>query len=240
MRVILHRTAQIWKKEEGFSLLLVFLLSALFVVPFLRQWFPGLSSVSLALFILLLVTGVLVVSESLLAVLATSLFAGAAISLEVVHRITGSDPFALWRIGFATATIGLFTVVTLLRVFSPGEVTTHRLVGAVAAYLLVGLTWSYAYEWVDTAIPGSFSVGASDPTDVYPPLLYFSFVTLSTVGYGDVTPVLPAARALSNLESLIGVLYPAVLIGRLLSLQGGGGAPPPPPADPPPQRGFEA
>ena len=93
---------------------------------------------------------------------------------------------------------------------------------------------------VDTVPPGSFSIGADQADDAYPPLLYFSFVTLSTVGYGDVTPVLPAARALSNLESLIGVLYPAVLIGRLLSLQGGGGAPSPPPAAPPPQRGLDA
>lgn len=234
MRGLLDKGAVIWRKEAGFSLLLVFLLAALFVAPFLGQRFPGLASVNLALFILLLVTGVLVVSDSLVAVLGASLLAGAAISLEVVQKLSGSDPFPLWRLGAEILTLGLFTVVTLLRVFSPGEVTTHRLVGAVAAYLLVGLTWSYAYEFVYTALPDSFHIDASQADDAYPPLLYFSFVTLSTVGYGDITPLSSAARALSNLESLVGVLYPAVLIGRLLSLHGpGAGTPsPPPPAAP--------
>ena len=75
---------------------------------------------------------------------------------------------------------------------------------------------------------GSFQAARSVTEGSYPPLLYYSFVTLTTVGYGDVTPLSSAARALSNLESLIGVLFPAVLIGRLLSKQVAGRPPEPP------------
>jgi hypothetical protein len=87
--------------------------------------------------------------------------------------------------------------------------------------------------------PGSLQAGPNPTEGAYPPILYFSFVTLTTVGYGDILPVSQQARALSNLESLIGVLYPAVLIGRLLSMHGSAGTPPaaeepaPPPAAPP-------
>lgn len=227
---LFRRTASIWEKEGGFSLLLAFLVGTLFVVPFLRFWFPVLAPASTAFFVVLLVTGVLVVSRSAWAALVTCILAGVVIALEITRQIAGADPFAAWRLGIACVTIGIFTVVTLARVFSPGPVTTHRLVGAVAAYLLVGLTWAYAYEWLEAVRPGSFQAGGSLAEGAYPAILYFSFVTLSTVGYGDVLPVGQAARALSNLESLIGVLYPAVLIGRLLSMHAVGA----PPSDGPP------
>jgi hypothetical protein len=229
MRRLAHRTASVWKREEGASVLFAFLVVNLFVVPFLRASFPALAPVSSVALVLLFVVGVLVVFASPWAKVGACLFAGSAIALELVRLIGGGDPFGPWRAGASCVTIGLFAVVTLFRVFAPGEITAHRLVGAVAAYLLVGLTWALAYEWLELVRPGSLQVGASPADGAYPATLYFSFVTLTTVGYGDVTPVSQQARALSNLESLIGVLYPAVLIGRLLSMDAVGG---PPPADP--------
>lgn len=222
-----------WRKEEGSWLLLGFLLVTLFVVPFLRQAFPMLAPASSGAFVLLLLTGVLVVSRSTWLTLLSCVPVGFSIALEVSRQIAGGDPFAQWRIGAACVTVGLFTVVTLLRVFAPGPVTAHRLVFAVSAYLLVGLTWTFAYEWLEVMRPGSLSAAGDPAEGAYPPVLYFSFVTLTTVGYGDVTAVSQAARALSNLESLVGVLYPAVLIGRLVSLQTAGG----PPAGTPPETG---
>lgn len=239
MKRLFRRTVSIWEKEGGFSLLLGFLVGMLFVVPFLRFWFPVLAPASTAFFVVLLVTGVLVVSRSPWAALLTCLLAGVVIALEITRQIAGADPFAAWRLGISCVTIGIFTVVTLARVFSPGPVTSHRLVGAVAAYLLVGLTFAYAYEWLEVVRPGSFEAGRSVAEGAYPAILYFSFVTLSTVGYGDVLPVGQAARALSNVESLVGVLYPAVLIGRLLSMHAVGGPPPGGPAATAPPRSPE-
>jgi hypothetical protein len=230
MRRLFDGTASVWKREEGASVLFAFLVVNLFVVPFLRAWFPVLAPASTVALVLLFVVGVLVVFPSAWAKVFGCLFAGSATALEIVRLVSGADPFFPWRVGASCVTIGLFAVVTLSRVFAPGEITTHRLVGAVAAYLLVGLTWALAYEWLELVHPGSLRTGAEPAEGAYPPFLYFSFTTLTTVGYGDLTPVSPQARALSNLESLIGVLYPAVLIGRLLSMQAVAG---PPPQEPP-------
>jgi hypothetical protein len=237
---LIHSTASVWKREEGASVLFAFLVVNLFVVPFLRAWFPALAPASTVALVLLFIVGVLVVFPSAWAKILACLFAGSATSLEIVRLISGADPFGPWRVGASCVTIGLFAVVTLFRVFAPGEITTHRLVGAIAAYLLVGLTWALAYEWLELVRPGSLQAGTDPSEGAYPSILYFSFATLTTVGYGDITPVSQQARALSNLESLIGVLYPAVLIGRLLSMHGGPGPSPDAgktgPASAPPRR----
>ncbi len=226
MQKFIHGTASVWKKEEGGTVLFVFLVVNLFLVPFLRAWFPVLAPASSVALVLLFVVGVLVVFPSPWAKLGACLFAGSATALELVRLIGGGDPFGPWRVGASCATLALFTVVTLFRVFAPGPVSTHRLVGAAAAYLLVGLTWALAYEWLELVRPGSLQAGPNPAEGAYPATLYFSFVTLTTVGYGEILPVSQQARALANLESLIGVLYPALLIGRLLSMHGTAGFPP--------------
>lgn len=227
MRDLIRKTTAVWEREQGFSLLLALLVATLFVAPLVKEAFPGLAAVTSGLSYLLFVVGALVVSRTVWGALAVSVLAGAAIALEIVRQIDASDPFVAWRLGAACLTFGVFALVTLARVFAPGPVTSHRLVGAVVAYLLVGLTWAHAYGLIEAVRHGSFQV-AGESGEAYPRFLYFSFVTLTTVGYGDITPVSSAARALSNLESLVGVLYPAILIGRLLSKQGDGVPPEPP------------
>src|SRR5512135_1423621 len=155
MRTLLRRTTVLWTREEGPTLVLVFLLALLFVVPFLEEWFPVVAPASTGFFILLLVAGVRAVSRSLWAALVVSLLAGTAIAFEVVRQLGGGDSLAGWRTGAGCLTVGLFAAVTLFRVFAPGPITGHRLVGAVAVYLLAGLTWAFAYEWLSVMRPGS-------------------------------------------------------------------------------------
>jgi hypothetical protein len=113
-----------------------------------------------------------------------------------------------------------FAVITLIQVFSPGAINVHRVLGAIAAYLLIGLVWSYAYFLADMIIPGSIHPTASTQEVVAPMAryVYFSFTTLTTLGYGDIVPVHPIARTLAICEGLIGQLYPAVLIAGLLGM----------------------
>jgi hypothetical protein len=95
--------------------------------------------------------------------------------------------------------------------------------GAVAAYLLIGMVWSLAYYLVTLWIPEAFSVqGSFAPggrESLQSQLFYFSFVTLTTLGYGDIVAVHPIVRMLVILEGVIGQLFPAILIARLVSLQ---------------------
>jgi hypothetical protein len=106
------------------------------------------------------------------------------------------------------------------RVFGAGTVTRNRIGGAVALYMLVGLVWADAYQLVSMVVPDSFAgISAHDGSIDRFTWVYFSFVTLTTVGYGDIMPLSRAARSLANLEALIGQLYPAIVLARLVSLR---------------------
>jgi hypothetical protein len=113
---------------------------------------------------------------------------------------------------------GLMAIVVLAQTFRSGPVSVHRVQGAVAAYLLLGLAWASAYALVEALAPGAFATAR--PEAHGRSFLYFSFVTLTTVGYGDVTPVHHAARSLALVEALTGQLYPAILIARIVTLHG--------------------
>lgn len=100
-------------------------------------------------------------------------------------------------------------------------VTVEVLCASIAAYLMLGLMWTVAYWLVDQLTPGgAFSFNTSRGAQSMNGFtgFYFSFITLSTVGYGDITPVSRAARWLAAMESMTGLLYVAVLIARLVSL----------------------
>jgi voltage-gated potassium channel Kch len=108
--------------------------------------------------------------------------------------------------------------MVLTQVFRQGPVTFHRIQGAIAAYLLLGLAWANAYELIELARPGALRFpDGGGPTPIR--LIYFSFVTLTTVGYGDITPLHPTARSLAISEALVGQLFPAILIARLVSME---------------------
>jgi hypothetical protein len=232
MRRVIHRTTSVWKREEGVVILLPTIVVAIFVAPLLRDGFPTLAMATTAFTVLLFVVGTLITVRNIWSGLLAFLLSGSAITLEVMRQIDGADTHAAWRLGAAGLTVLLFTAVMLARVFAPGPVSSYRLAGAVAAYLLVGLTWAYFYSLLETLHTGSFlasgSVTKGASIGAYPAVVYYSFVTLTTVGYGDVLPVSSAARALSNLESLVGVLYPAIFIGRLLSKRDEAPTPGPP------------
>ena len=89
--------------------------------------------------------------------------------------------------------------------------------GAVSVYLLIGITFGQLYDLVETLWPGCFVANlANGETLGWSQLLFYSFMTLTTVGYGDITPAIDATRSLAILEGTIGVLYVAILIARLI------------------------
>jgi hypothetical protein len=116
------------------------------------------------------------------------------------------------------AAILFLLLLLLVRVFRKGPVSGSRLQGAVAVYLLLGLTWAHAYVIFNRDHPNSFITVEQTPPTVAG-WTYFSFVTLTTVGYGDITPKAPAVRMLAVAEALTGQLYLAVMLARLVALQ---------------------
>ncbi len=105
------------------------------------------------------------------------------------------------------------------RVFSSGDVNVYRILGAVAVYLVLGMLWANLYLFLYLASPDAFffSPGTQSSEPPMSEMVYFSFVTLTTIGYGDIVAVHPFARSLVTLEGLVGQLYPAILIARLVT-----------------------
>jgi hypothetical protein len=105
-------------------------------------------------------------------------------------------------------------------VFAPGRVTYHHIMGAVLLYLAIAIAFLALFTFVAALIPKAFAGMSIEDTPALPSnLIYFSFVTLTTTGYGDIFPVHPIARSLCNVESIFGQLYPATLLARLVTLE---------------------
>jgi hypothetical protein len=113
----------------------------------------------------------------------------------------------------------LLVGLVLARVFLPGPVTAYRIVGSIAAFILLANFFAEIYFQMYRGNAGSFNLPATgfSSGNPFPTFLYFSFVTITTTGYGEITPVLPAARSVMQVEALIGILYPTILISRLVS-----------------------
>jgi len=212
--------SQFWKADWHLTLVLVFLALVIFVLfPLSSRVVLGGVAVQL-FFSFILISGTALVGKSRAIVwLAAAIAVGTAVTGWLRLFVPGTPltviSVSLW-IGFFAMLAG----VILTRVFGEEKITVHHIQGAVAVYLLIGLIWTGCYRVVVEFDPGAFNMpSVADEGRLMSRLLYYSFVTLTTVGYGDVTPVNPAARSLAMLEALLGQLFPAILIARLVSLE---------------------
>lgn len=155
------------------------------------------------------------------AVIAMLLGVALGLAASMMRLLDQSRPgMALDAAAWITVGVALAYVVARAA-FAPGRVTYHRIIGAILLYLTIGHIFVGLYGMAGLLEPGAISglnfteAGSKLVSD----LIYFSFVTLTTVGYGGIIPVHPLARSLSNLEAIIGQLYPATLLARLVSLE---------------------
>jgi hypothetical protein len=170
---------------------------------------------------MVLVAAVFIVSGSGVA-LAAILVAVALIVLATVLRLRQPSPIDIYLDAASWLILGVtLSVVVARAVFAPGKVTFHRIVGAVLLYLNIGLIFVALFCFVALRIPNAFTgLGPlQDNLALAGNLIYFSFVTLTSVGYGDIVPLHPYARGLANVEAIIGQLYPATLLARLVTLE---------------------
>jgi hypothetical protein len=222
---MMRQILSFWTEERSLSLFLVLLVIQIFVVAPLEttgRFFLYMTNGFVGS--LFLLTGLLTIIQHRLArCLASGLVAGALIVRWLV-LIAPSPLILIVDNVLAICFAACFTAVVLQKVYEGGTVSGHRVRGAIAAYLLIGYFFATLYRLFDTLLPGSFIYAASpglvqhghELADVF---MYFSLVTLTTVGFGDISAVHPLARSLVMFEAVIGTLYPAILIARLVSLQ---------------------
>jgi hypothetical protein len=172
-------------------------------------------------FAAVLMAAVFIVSASVTAIGAI-LFAFGLVLAATVLRLRHPSVTDIYLDATAWLIAGVtLSVVTSRAVFASGKVTFHRVIGAVLLYLNIGVIFAALYCFVALVEPNSF-VGLrplQDNLAVAENFIYFSFVTLTSVGYGGIVPLHPFARGFSNVEAIIGQLYPATLLARLVTLQ---------------------
>jgi hypothetical protein len=206
--------AGIWTAESGPYGLLVLLFGTIFVLaPLLSARMVSPFIVEIA-FALILVVGAFNVTSR-------ATVRGLALLLALLHVVPRrlDLPFAEKAVAAAdmvlsAGMIAAFTGLMVKQFLVRGRDPAQRIAGAVSIYLLLGLLWTRLYQLVELASPGAFRFPAGESANSTT-LAYFSFVTLATLGYGDISPVNTFARDLAVLEAITGQLYLVILISRL-------------------------
>jgi hypothetical protein len=201
----------------GFKYISIWVIFAMLMViyPFIRG--------RLGLFIFTILFSLILISS----ILTTTSRRGARIFLLVVMVIAVGFRWAFFVVGgtaldalsylFATVTLALVSIVLFRTLFKTKDVSTSTIWQAISVYMLLGVAWSCMFSFMEALTPGSF-MDSLNPTTALslPTLVYYSFVTLATLGYGDILPITQLARGLVVIEVLMGVLYMAILISRLV------------------------
>jgi hypothetical protein len=211
--------SEFWSGDLGLTLVTISLAALILVVNPLRE--AGiLGRVCFdVLMVVLMISGSLVVNQSRAATALVVAFVLASAAVLVAGRLHPTPFLHQFGSVLATITLLLYVRIVLLVTLRGGPVTWSRIQGGVCVYLLLGMAWASAYQFVEQHYPGSFQF-VSAPTDIdqlTSKLTYFSFGTLTTVG-SDISALHPYARSLTIAEAIVGQLFPAVFIGALVTM----------------------
>jgi hypothetical protein len=203
-------------KERSFTFLLSVLLVYLFIIiPVLNE--TTLSKIAFIIFYYLLLSS------------SIPFLRQHKMSALILILILGPFIFLMLEIIFSAAWLPLLTdillivycvmlaIIILWRTFQPGRISSKRVQGAIISYLLIGLVFGLLYHVIHLVNVVKCFKGLN--SDHRKEFIYYSLCTMTTDGYGDITPISSMARSFSNLEALVGQLYPAVLIARLISME---------------------
>ncbi len=193
----------------GYAFLLLFLFLLVLIGP-------ASAERSLRVF---LVLGVLTTATWSIAEVAWVRFVGLALALVISGLSFAEDGGELGGLVLGAGYAFLVNAVVLRNVLRSRYVTANTICGALACFLMLALSWSLLFGLVEHLSPGSFAGLREDPTEGLADLYYFSIVTITTLGYGDITPVSGLARNLAATEALIGQFFLVVLVARLVALQ---------------------
>jgi hypothetical protein len=145
------------------------------------------------------------------------LLVSAIILLGLLHYILQAQVLFRFQQGLGGAFLIQMLVMILIHIEKESEVTKDLIMASACAYILIGMVWAHLYHFVEVFHPKSFTLPWTPGDDLWD-FYYYSFVTLTTVGYGDILALTKPARALSILEALTGQLYLAIMISRLVGL----------------------
>lgn len=205
--------------DINFRYLLIALLIFLLAVPFafdLQLFARGV--IRAAGFSVLLAIGILSLRNSGRIFRTAIAFVVLGIALNVLDAVLGGSVFFLGSLLLLLAFLILATFASMKQIAMDNVMSANRITGAICVYLLLGVIWSVFYALLEFALPGSFAgIAEQGGSSWSPDWIYYSFVTLTTLGYGDMLPLTFSARALSYIETIFGQFYLAILVAGLVS-----------------------
>ncbi len=214
-RGLIHES---WQSQANLSFFLLLLVFTGFLLPSLGFAKHDLRLYSDIAFTLMLISGVAIAWGQRKLFVVACVVATVALVVRWLALWKETPKLQLWGDTWTLLAILIIALILLVQVFSTGPVTHLRIQGAIAVYLLFGIGWAHAYHIAAALVPGSFNYSSGELSTVQD-WAYYSFVTLTTLGYGDITPVRPIARNLAITEALTGQLYLAVMLARLVAME---------------------
>ena len=208
-------------EQNNFLYLTVSLVILLLVAALVDQFpIPLGQHLVQALTVLTLASGIMGLRERRLHV-HTKL--GLIVAVAVFVSLSALMDAAGWHYTHLLILVSFYTYATWLagkQVLFTGPIDTNKIIGAICIYLLMGLIWALSYLLIAQATPGAFNGLDQLPWyENFADVSYYSYVTLTTLGYGDISPVAPVARFLVFMEAIVGVFYMAILVASLVGIR---------------------
>ena len=209
-----------------FTILLAALASFMCVLPFVSGSETGIIVLRIGTSLLLL-AAVYSVSERRWHFILAIVLALPAVAAQMAPALLGEQGTLMVRLGASSVFLAYIAILISVFLLKQDRVSADMILGGINVYLLFSIGFMFLHAFVEVSIPGSYLYQGESLSAVFKGhpeievlafMLYFSVVTLTTLGYGDIAPAVPAARMLCSLEAVIGQLFVAVFIARLVAL----------------------
>jgi len=209
-----------------FTVLLCVLVIFMCVLPFMSEAGAGIYILRIGTSLLLL-AAVYSVSERRWHLILAIVLASPAVVAQIIPSFLGESGTLMLRLGMSAVLLVYIAVLIAVFLLKQERVSADMILGGINVYLLFAMGFMFLHAFVEVVGPGSYQYQGESLSAVFKGhpeiealalMLYFSIVTLTTLGYGDIAPAAPAARMLCSLEAVIGQLFVAVFIARLVSL----------------------
>lgn len=206
-----------WFHVNRFSFLLVSIVLFMILRPFVED-LVRLSFVMEIFVTAILLSGIYAVSEDRVTLVLALLTGLPALFTNWSFQLLKTPSLLLIHHICAGLFFGVATVIIIRHLINQKVITVDLIWGAVCGYFLLGFMWGDIFSLLETIQPGSFNLGEQGATDI-DSLIYFSFVTLATLGYGDIVPLTKQAQSLAIIETIMGQMYLAVNIAALVAIR---------------------